>query len=176
MFGRPSALVVGRFDLRRVRGGAESIPGRWPYSDSPDGRTYAMVANDGFTSNVNDSARRSTPTGMLFLGCDRSGLASTGGRRQERRGRIRVLGPTSGILPFCTRPAGVSMQWLPVARTRLSWMSPTRPGRLLAARIQDGEGGFDALNSGLRHGRRSGRRAAAHIWRWLATRASRWWM
>ena len=52
----------------------------------PDGRTYAMVANGGLTSTVNDSDRRHIPTGILFLDVTDPGLPVPVGAVRDREG------------------------------------------------------------------------------------------
>ena len=122
-----------------------SHPGEVAVFRSPDGRTYAMVANNGFTSNVNDSARRSTPTGMLFLDVtDPGSPVPVGAVRNGEDGfdfgshirDIAVLYSTGGRV-HAVVATGQDAVILDVT-------DPARP--VTAARIQDGEGGFDALN------------------------------
>ena len=63
------------------------------------------------------------PTGWLFLFCDMEviGLAHTNGTQLARSGEVpveanvvfvRLFGETS-VLPSCSRPTPVNIQWLP---------------------------------------------------------------
>lgn len=120
-------------------------PGEVAVFDSPDGRTYAMVANDGFTSSVGGSDRRSTPTGMLFLDVTDPELPVPVGA--VRNGE--------GVFTFGSHIREVTILYSPGGRVHavvaggqdvviLDVTDPARP--VPAGHIRDGEGGFDAVN------------------------------
>ena len=120
-------------------------PGEVAVFRPPDGRTYATVANNGFTSTVNGSDRRSTPTGMLFLDVTDPGSPVPMGAVRNGEGGfdfgshirdIAVLYSTGGRV-HAVVAGGQDAAILDVT-------DPARP--VTVGRIQDGEGGFDAIN------------------------------
>ena len=120
-------------------------PGSVAVFGSPDGRTYAMVANNGFTSNVNDSDPRSTPTGMLFLDVtDPESPVPVGAVRNGEGGFI--FGSHIREITILDSPGGRVHMVVAGGQDAviLDVTDPARP--VPTGHIRDGEGGFDAVN------------------------------
>ncbi len=120
-------------------------PGEVAVFDSPDDRTYAMVANDGFTSTVSGSDRRSTPTGVLFLDVtDPESPAPVGAVRNGEGGFD--FGSHIREITILYSPGGRVHAMVAGGQdvTILDVTDPARP--VPTGHIRDGEGGFDAVN------------------------------
>ena len=120
-------------------------PGEVAVFRPPDGRTYAMVANNGFTSTVSGSDRRSTPTGMLFLDVtDPDSPVPVGAVRNGEGGFD--FGSHVRDIAVLHAPGGRVHAVVAGGQDAII-LDVTDPARTVpVARIQDGEGEFDAVN------------------------------
>ena len=134
-------------DIRIAEGYAAGLrhPGEVTVFGSPDGRTYAIVSNNGFTSTVNGSEPRSTPTGMLFLDVTNPHDPVPAGSIRDGQGGIDfgshirevvILGSPGGRV-HAVVAGGQHVVVLDVT-------DPARPVQV--SHMRDGEGGFDSIN------------------------------